>query len=413
MTVLTMADIYGQDNIDDPYPLYRRVREADPVYWDEKMGDAGAWMVTGYAPALSALMDSRLSAKRPHWSRDHLPEGADSRLAAAQRAIDQQVVVSDPPDHGRIRRELAKRFKPRPVDAMREDVRTLAHQLLDGALGRADNGMDAMDKFAFALPAISLTGLLGIPVYDERYLSWMLSLGLLIDDGPLSRQHQTRFLNGVAEFTGFFGEHIAERRAEGTGGTRGDLLQTLADSYTGGDFDNEEELLGNLAFLLTAGQISTAHQIGNTLLHLLRHREVYEWLRAEPAAISGVTAEFMRYDASIQLTKRRAREPIELGGHELGQGDEVFVWIGAAHRDPEQFDDPERLDMERTGVKNIAFGHGIHYCLGGRLGQLVHDVALQAFLERVPPARLRDATVERSVMPTFRGPYKLPLVLEG
>ncbi|MGI5282720.1 cytochrome P450 [Nonomuraea polychroma] len=407
MVKITMADIYRQEHVDDPYPLYRQVRESDPVYWDDKMGDAGAWMVTGYAAAQTALMDPRLSAKRPHWGPDQLP--GDPQLDSAQRAIDQQIVVSDAPAHTRLRQHLTRPFLRRRVDAMREDAAKLAHALLDAAIDGESGELDAMDRYAFALPAISLTGLLGIPAYDQRYLSWMLSLGLLIDDGPLSRSHQRKLLGGVAEYTAFFAQHVADRREARRDGRREDLVQTLADCYTDGGFANAEELHGNLAFLLTAGQISTAHQIGNTLLHLLRHPDAYERLRADPAAVPAATAEFMRYDASIQLTKRRVREPFELGGHELKADEEVFVWIGAAHRDPEQFAEPDRLDLDRAGVKHIAFGHGIHYCLGGRLGQLVHDVAVQAFIERVPSPRLLTDTIERSVMPTFRGPYKLPV----
>ncbi|MEV0587131.1 cytochrome P450 [Nonomuraea sp. NPDC050310] len=404
MTKVTMAGIYRREHIDDPYPLYRRVREADPVYWDEEMGDQGAWMVTGYAPAQTALMDPRLSARRPHWGQDRLP--GEPGLDAAQRAIDQQIVVSDAPEHTRLRQHLTRPFLRRQVDAMREDVAKLAHALLDAVLTGESGEFDAMDRFGFVLPAISLTGLLGIPAYDERYLSWMLSLGLLIDDGPLSRTHQRKLLGGVAEYTAFFAQQVAARREEAG---RDDLVQTLADCYTDGGFANEEELHGNLAFLLTAGQVSTAHQIGNSLLHLLRDPEAYRRLREDPEAVAEATPELMRYDASIQLTKRRAREPFELGGHELRAGDEVFVWIGAAHRDPAQFADPERLDLGRSGVKHIAFGHGIHYCLGGRLGQLVHDEAVRAFVERVSAPRLLADPVERSVMPTFRGPYKLPV----
>ncbi|HEX6077195.1 MAG TPA: cytochrome P450 [Micromonosporaceae bacterium] len=405
MSDLTMAEIYRPENIDDPYPLYRRIREADPVFWDPRMGDDGAWMVTGHDVALAALMDPRMSAKRPHWSPERLPADIDPGLAVAQRTLDQQVVTSDPPAHTRIRQQLTGPFLPRPVAGMREGLEKLAHRVLDRALPGAAGELDMMESFAFAMPAVSLTGILGIPARDERYLSWMLSLGLLIDDGPLSRQHQMKLLAGVADYTDFFAGQVAARR----GGEHDDLLQTLADCLTGGGFDNERELLGNLAFLFTAGQISTAHQIGNTLLHLLRHPEVYLRLSADRDRLPDVTPELMRYDASIQLTKRRVREPLELGGHQLDVEDEVFVWIGAAHRDPARYPDPDRLDPDRPGVKHLAFGHGIHYCLGARLGQLVHDVAVAAFLERVPRPRLRDATVERSVMPTFRGPYKLPV----
>ncbi|GAA4827339.1 cytochrome P450 [Saccharopolyspora rosea] len=407
MAELTMERIYADDCIDDPYPLFHRIREDDPVRWDDRMGEAGGWMVTGYEPAVAALMDTRLSAARPQWLADRLPTGAEPSHTAAMNALYQQVVTSDPPAHDRIRRELKAPFMPRPVDAMAERITATAHRLLDTAIADGDGEFDLMAAYGYALPALSLGRLLGVPGGgDQEYLHWMLCLGLLLDDGPASREHQPKLLGGVHEFVEFFRGLVAERRD----GRRDDFLQALADSYTGGRWADEAELLGNLAFLLTAGQISTAHQIGNSVLHLLRDPELYERVRADPTAVARMSAELMRFDSSVQLTKRRVLEPVELGGHQLSTGEEVFVWIGAAHRDPAQYPDPDRIDPDRGEVGHIAFGRGIHFCLGARMGKLVHDLAVQAFVERVRRPRLATPDkVDRSIMPTFRGPYRLPV----
>lgn len=406
MTAPTMKGIYTDTGIDDPYPLYKRIREIDPVYWDAQMGDAGGWMITGYEAAITVLLATGMSAKRPAWQPSTLPPGTEPAQIRAMHAINQQVVTSDPPDHTRLRKQLNRPFLPRSVEGMRDRVHRAAHALLDAALSDATGELDVMARYGFALPVMSLGRLLGIPVDHQQYLNWMLSLGLLIDDSPVSREYQPKLLAGVNEYLDFF-HALVERRSD----TRcDDLLQSLADSYTHGGFVDEEELLANLAFLLTAGQVSTAHQIGNTLLHLLRDPELYELVRADPARVADMSAEFMRFDSSIQLTKRRVREPMELGGHELPAGAEVFVWIGAAHRDPVRFPDPDRIDPDRAVGDHIVFGRGIHYCLGARLGQLVHDTAVQAFVERVPKPRLAlTDRVERSIMPTFRGPYRLPV----
>ncbi|MCI2416136.1 cytochrome P450 [Saccharopolyspora sp. K220] len=407
MAQLSMEQIYAEESIADPYPLYRRIREADPVYWDERMGDDGGWMVTGYEAAVTALMDPQLSAARPQWLAERLPADADASQTTAMQALHQQIVTSDPPKHNRIRRELKAPFMPRPVDDMQEQVTKAAHRLLDGALADGGGEFDLMATFGYPLPALSIGGMLGVPGGENQdYLHWMLCLGLLIDDGPASRQHQAKLLGGVHEFVEFFRGLVSQRR----GDRRDDLLQALADSYTGGHWASEEELLGNLAFLLTAGQISTAHQIGNSVLHLLREPDLYEQVRADPAMVSNMSAELMRFDSSVQLTKRRVVEPFELGGHELAPGAELFVWIGAAHRDPDQYPDPDRIDPERGEIPHIAFGRGIHFCLGARLGKVVHDLAVQAFVERVPqPSLAAPDAVDRSIMPTFRGPFRLPV----
>ncbi|MER5393241.1 cytochrome P450 [Saccharopolyspora sp. NPDC002686] len=407
MAELTMEQIYAEECINDPYPLYRRVRETDPVYWDERMGDDGGWMVTGYDAAVTALLDPRLSAARPQWLAERLPTDADAGQTTAMNALYQQIVTTDPPNHNRIRRELKAPFMPKPIDDMQEQITESAHRLLDSALADGNGEFDLMAAYGYALPALGLGRMLGVPGGgDQDYLHWMLSLGLLIDDGPASRQHQAKLLGGVHEFVEFFRGLVSERH----GDRRDDLLQVLADSYTGGNWASEEELLGNLAFLLTAGQISTAHQIGNTVIHLLRDPELFERVRADPAAVPRMSSELMRFDSSVQLTKRRVVEPIELGGHELASGDEIFVWIGAAHRDPAQYPDPDRIDLDRGEVAHIVFGRGLHYCLGARLGKLVHDLAVQAFVEHVPrPELSAPDTVDRSIMPTFRGPYRLPV----
>ncbi|MFI9405145.1 cytochrome P450 [Nocardia sp. NPDC052316] len=406
MAELTMHEIYNEEYLDDPYPLFQRIREVDPVYWDERMGEAGGWMITGYEPAMTALMDPRLTAKRPNWDPSRLPEDSEPANVDAMTSLNKQVVVSELPGHTRIRKLFNRPFLPKPVERMREEIMKTADRLLDRALVGGSGQMDAMGDFGFAMPATSLGGVLGIPK-KLNYLPWMFSLGMLIDDGPVAQEIQPKLLRGVHDYLEFFRGQIEERR-DGAG--YDDMMQILADAYTTGEFSDERELHANLAFLLTAGQISTAHQIGNTIMHLLRAPELYERLRAEPELVPAFSPELMRFDASIQLTKRRVIEPMELGGHELAAGAEIFIWIGAAHRDPDRFIDPDRLDLDREDVTHLTFGRGIHYCLGAQLGKLAHDISVQAFLERVPCPRLAvEGKVKRSIMPTFRGPYQLPV----
>ncbi|WP_188316951.1 cytochrome P450 [Solihabitans fulvus] len=401
---LTMARIYDDEYVADPYPLYRQIREISPVYWDQHMGEDGAWMVTGYDAALVALRDPRLSAKRPQWDAANAPEDQRPAADAPLNALATQVFVSDPPEHSRLRKLMAKPFLPRAVEAMREQIVQVGNELLDRVLDRGE--MDFMGEFAMALPSAMVCQVIGIPPEDrpkvwKRILSW----GVLVDGGPLAHDNPQFHLASLAKYMDYFREQIQARRDNPSD----DLLGQLTVSFDEGGFDSEEELLGNLIFLLTAGQTTTAHQIGNTALSLLANPEVFERIAAEPSLVPYATPEFMRYDSSVQLTKRRASEPVALAGQQIETGQEIFVWMGAAHRDPDRFPDPDRLDPDRERIQNLSLGHGIHYCLGGQLGQLVNEVAITLFAQRVPNPRADLAGVHRTATPTFRGPHVLPL----
>jgi cytochrome P450 len=402
-TDVTMAGIYAPENIDDPYPLYKQVRDVNPVFWDRQMGEQGAWMITGYEPSLVVLMDQQLfSARRPQWD----PGTMAPELASPMKALHTQVFVSDQPDHGRLRGMLIQPFKPRAVERLRPVIEQVANELLDAV---ADKGeMDLMGEFAAALPSAMVCQVLGVPPSDkERYWRRILSWGLLVDEHPMSKEKPEHHLAHMAKYMDYFRDQLAKRKQNRTD----DLLQSLSDSWEDGAFASEEELLGNLIFMLTAGQTTTAHQIGNTLLSLLadQHTDVYRQVTENPGKVSSWTPEFMRYDSSVQLTKRRALQPTELAGEQIAQGDEMYVWMGAAHRDPEAFPDPDRINLTRRKMQTLSLGHGAHYCLGGPLGQAVNEIAVQLFAERIPNPKVRFDKVQRMATATFRGPYQVPL----
>ncbi|MDQ3404640.1 MAG: cytochrome P450 [Actinomycetota bacterium] len=403
MTVaaLTMAQIYRPEYVEDPYPLYRLIREISPVYWDRHMGKDGAWMVTGYPEALETLRDARYSAYRPQWSPEGLPEPA----ACPMRALHNQVFVVDPPQHSRLRKLMTKPFLPKAVELLRPRIEQVGQRLLDRALESGDE-FDFMNDFAMALPSAIVCELLGVPPQDrERLWRFVLSWGLLVDENPLADENPEYHLRGISKYMDYFRDLVAQRRDHRTD----DLIQVLADGWADGEFDSEEELLGNIIFLFTAGQTTTAHQIGNTALSLLANDSVLAEVTADPSLVAAATPEFMRYDCSVQLTKRRATTAMKLAGERIEAGQELFVWLGAAHRDPRAFTDPDTLDPARPKSQHLALGHGIHYCVGGQLGQLVNEVAIRQFVERVPRPSVDLARVKRTATPTFRGPHAIPM----
>jgi cytochrome P450 len=400
---LTMAGVWDPEALADPYPLYRRIREASPVFWDARMGDGGAWMVTGYDAVAETLRDhDSYTARRPEWAPDD-----DAPHSRSLRVMSSQLFARDEPDHERLRKIMIRPFLPRAVDRLRPVIERTCGELLDTVADRGE--MELMDDFAMQLPSAILCGVLGIPLSDraqlwERIISW----GLMVDDSPGAREHTGEFLVSVGEYTDYFRDLLAERRAANR---NDDLLQQLADAWDGGQFVSEEELLGNLLFLFTAGQATTTHQIGNTVLALLapENEDVLRQVTADPALVPPATPEFMRYDCSVQLTKRRPLRPVELAGQQVGQGEELFVWMGAANRDPAVFPDPDRLDLSRPRPAHMALGHGPHYCLGGQLGQAVNEVAIQQFVDRIPNPRVDFSQVVRGITPTFRGPFVVPV----
>jgi cytochrome P450 len=402
---LTMADIYLPEHTVDPYPLFHRIRDVSPVFWDQRMGEDGAWMVTGYDAVVSAFRSPKLSALRPQWNPDH--SGRNEEFSRPLRALYSMVFTVDPPDHTRLRGLMRKPFLPAAVLGMRAEIEATANELLDAGLPLGE--MDYMRDFAMALPSTMMCRLLGIPVADRELVwRWILSWGLLVDGGPLSRENPDYLLGKIGKFMDYFREQLGTRRARRTD----DLLQALADSWDDGVFTSEEELLGNLMGLLAAGQVTTGMQIGNTVLALLDNPDVLARMQADPSRVADATPEFMRYDCSVQLTKRRAIEPMELAGQRIEQGQELFVWIGAANRDPEPFPEPDRLDTDRQAVQNLALGNGIHYCAGGQLGQMLNEVAITLFAERVRNPRVDPSAVVRAPVPAFRGAHSIPMTFD-
>jgi cytochrome P450 len=401
-----MADVYRAEHLADPYPLYRQVREAAPVLWDDRMGEGGAWMLTGHDAVLSALRDPRFSARRPQWTVESLPMALRETLARPVRSMALALFASDPPDHTRVRALMARAFTPRAVEAAREVVERVGAELLDAARARGE--MDVVRDYAYALPAIVMSGMLGMAPEDRGHVfRWILSYGLLLDGGMLGDEDRARCLTAVTEFLDYF-EGIVERRASEP---RDDVLQTFVDAHRRGEFVSDDELLGSLIFLVIAGQITTTHMIGNSLLQLMRHPEQYAALRDDPGLMPVALHEFLRYDCSVQMTHRRPLEALELGGRRMEAGDEVYVWMAAANRDPAQFPDPDRFDIRRDPARNLTFGQGIHYCLGAPLGQLVVETGVRLFLERVPSPRVDLDRVKRSAVPMFRGVHSFPIEL--
>jgi cytochrome P450 len=398
---LTLSDVQRPEYLANPYPLYHRLREHDPIYWDEEMH---AWVLTRYTDVVAVLRDPRFSSAWGPVETAWMPEDLRPQLEPALRAVSRQMLFLDPPDHSRLRGLVARAFTPRMVESLRPRVQRLVDELLDAVQDQGE--MEFVADFAYPLPAIVIAEMLGVPPEDRsQFIVWTQDFGRLLDGGNLSFEELLTTLSGIADFLAYFRRQIAQRRTA----PRDDLLQALILAEEQGDRLNEEELLGNCVLLLAAGHGTTTHLLGNGLYALLQHPEQLQLLRENPSLAPTAVMELLRYDSPVQLTSRRPTADVDWAGRRFKAGEEVLTVLGAANRDPEQFPDPDRLDLRRTDNRHVAFGHGPHFCLGAPLARLEAEVAFTTLLRRLPQLCLATEQIEHLPSLVFRGIKALPV----
>jgi len=401
---LSLADGLLPANRANPYELYRRLRENDPVYWDER---ANSWVLTRYIDVAAALRDARFSATGFMEDISWLPDEMRPMLEPPIRALTRQMLFMDPPDHTRLRGLVAKAFTPRVVEGLRPAIKQIASELLDSA--QAQGHMELIRDFAFPLPAIVIATMLGVPPEDRDQLNaWSESFGALLDGSSLSIENAFLALHGVSEFIAYFREIIRQRRSA----PRDDLLQAMINAEEQGDALSEEELLGNCVLIMAAGHGTTTHLIGNGTLALLRNPQQLQQLKEEPALMPSAVAELLRYDSPVQMTSRRAKEDMRIGDKRISEGQEVVMCTGAANHDPAQFSDPDRLRLNRSENRHLSFGLGIHFCLGAPLARLEGEIAFHALLRRFPTLRLANEEAEWQGGMVFRSLKQLPVLFD-
>jgi pimeloyl-[acyl-carrier protein] synthase len=361
----------------DPHPLFKRLREKDPVHYSEVFQ---GWVVTRYDDVLSILRDSR-------WAADRMKID-DSRIAdrVNQDTVQNQVMARtmltvDPPDHTRLRNLVNKAFTPRSVERVRPRIQEIVDHLLDEMDGAAD--ADVIRDLAYPLPVIVIAEMLGVPPEDRsRFKKWSSELvqTLGFDEDPEKAAIADQ---AVLDLVDYFREVIQQRKVE----PREDLISGLIAAHEGSDALTEDEMLGTLILLLVAGNETTTNLIGNGLLSLLEHPGELERLRANPELTESAIEEMLRYEYPVMSTVRTPLEEVQLDGKTIRSGQPVMVTIAAANRDPAQFPDPDRFDIGREGNHHVAFGHGIHFCLGAPLARAEGRAAISSLLARYPDLR--------------------------
>ena len=365
-----VPDFFARDFKADPYPTYQAMRDDAPV----RAVDVPAgrlWLVTRYAEARQALNDPRLV-------KDPVAAGlAPPYKLPEQGRIDEHMLNADPPVHTRLRRLVSTVFTAGRIEALRPRVRQIAEELVVPLAMR--EGADLLTEFAIPMPIIVICELLGVPMRDrDAFRSWSNAILAAVATGERPDAN-------VAAMAGYVHELVAAKRhALGD-----DLLSELIAVREDGDRLSEAELVSMVFLLLIAGHETTVNLIGNGMYLLLTHPDQYRRLRADHGLIPAAVEEFLRYESPVESASPRwTAEPVEIGGVPIPTGELVLVSLSSANRDEGRFTTPERFDIDRGESTHLAFGHGIHFCLGAPLARLEGQVAFETLLSRLPELTL-------------------------
>jgi cytochrome P450 len=381
-----------------PYALFARARREHPLWRHEGLPLSS---VFGYADCQAILRDPKT------WSSMFpTPPGF------APEDVPRSMLVTDPPEHTRLRGLVSQAFTPKRVRELAPRIETIAHELLDDALERRE--VDLVDALTYPLPVIVIAEMIGVPASDRaQFKAWsdalVAPLGSVFFTPPapelVAEQRRIR-----AELEAYFVRLVEERRRD----PRDDLLTGLVQAELEGSRLSFQELLAMMILLLVAGNETTTNLIGNATLELLAHPDALAALRADPSLVPGAIEEVLRFSSPVQMDPRIATRDVDIQGRTVPAGEFVLCWLGSANRDEAVFERPETFDVRREKQNHLAFGFGPHYCLGASLATLEAVVAVRVLLERTRAFhRADDAPLSLHPSIVFRGVTRLPMVLEA
>jgi cytochrome P450 len=399
--------LFTADYYRNPYPILERLRAQTSAVRVINQFKQPVWYILGYNDANALLKDDRLS-KRPI---DQDPLDVIAPMPKLLKPLLQPVVKhvfaplftsmldTDDPDHARLRNLVHKAFTPRVIANMQQSIKHIVDQLLDQAQARGE--MEFMNDFAFLLPIQVISELLGVPSQDRQKFKYWANMLINASNIP-TMLYQTNAFNT------YMRNLLNAKRQQ----PQEDMLSQLVKVEEAGQSLNEDELLSMAVLLLIAGFETTVNLLGNGMMALFEHPEQMQMLRQDPALLKTAIEEFLRYDSPVHLsTDRFAKEDIQVGDVLIRRGDHINIGLGSANRDPQQFAAPHTLDICRENNRHLAFGQGIHYCLGAPLARMEAAYAFQAVLERFPNLRpsVPLHSIARKSSPFIRGLRALPV----
>jgi cytochrome P450 PksS len=401
MAYIALNDLISQETKRNPAAFFARLRAQAPLCRVENFaGYKGAFIAMNYDDVQAILKDPRFGKERPKDSRaldGSEPTPGQAEIFAWRR----DMLTVDPPDHTRLRSLVSKAFTPRMIEQLRPRIQEISDELLHAVQHQGQ--MDLINDFAFPLPITVISELLGIPKEDrQKFRVWTQAII------GQSGQMQNESVGAVLAFVNYIKGLVAEKRAH----PGSDLTSGLVHAEEAGDSLSEHELISTMFLLIVAGHETTVNLIGNGTLALLHHPEQLQLLRSDPSLIPQAVEELLRYTAPVSLsTPRWALEDIPLHGQVIRKGEMVLGSLIGANTDPQHVPSPEQLDVLRAEQKHLAFGKGIHFCLGAPLARLEGQIAFATLLSRLPELKLACALEDLhfTASPILRGLSALPV----
>jgi pimeloyl-[acyl-carrier protein] synthase len=376
----------------NPYPFYKNLRERDPVHFHP----LGVWLITRYADAVKAWSDPRLAH----------PASAGTPVSKVRSGpfelMRSKIFISrNPPDHTRLKKIFTDIFTKNFIDQLVPRIEQITAELLTRI--SAEGGMDVITDFARPLPLALISEIIGVPVSDRMMLSdWSTGLAAAMDIAP-SPESRRQGIQAAGYFRDYFQTLIDQRRQQ----PQMDMISRLISVQARDPKFDDDELIANTTLLFLAGHETTVSLVGHGLYLLLRNPDQLSKLRANPSLMGNAVEEFLRFEPPVQFVGRMAAEDISLSGKRIRKGQNVYILIGAINRDPDQFPDPERFDLERSRNGHLTFGHGIHTCIGQYLARTEIAIAIDALLKKFPNLRLESEGPQWNNLMGGRSPVSL------
>lgn len=388
--------------VDDPYPFFARARAEEPIFYSP---DVDMWVISRYHDIWSVLRDqARFSAANALSPVSKFTPEAQQILIDGDYTLRPALTNNDPPGHTRVRSHINKVFSARRVAEMEPRIRQYANRLIDAFV--ADGRADLVAQFAYPLPVQMVFSMIGIPEVDIDQLKTWCGNRVLFLFGKLSPAEQIETVHNLVAFWQYTKAFCAQRQREPQDDLASDLAQIVKEDPAALDMHELASIIFGLGF---AGHETTTNLIGNAMKHLLTERDRWEQLCANPSLMENAVEEVLRFDGSVPVWRRVAKEDVELGGVTLPKGAKLALVLGSGSHDEAYFTHPETFDIHRANARNhLAFGKGIHYCVGAPLARLEAKIALELLAKRLPGLRLvPDQQIEYVPTVSFRGPKHL------
>jgi len=385
------------------YSIYQRLRSEDPVH-KSFVGDT--WVLTSYKDVKAIITDSRFGTfdiPKQIQDKHQYSQKKGKELNTLAYLSSKWLFYMNPPDHTRLRGLVNKALSSVKFDHVRSYIQVIVDELLDKV--RHTGFIDIIADLAMPLPVMVIAKVLGIPPEDQELLhQWSNTLSRILDQ-PVSLEEYEKMNQAIMQFKAYLNELIIERIRK----PQEDLITTLIGVGEQGKNLTEDEVLTTCILLFITGEETTVNSIGNGMLALLYHPEQMEKLKREPQIIPSAIEELLRYDSPVQITARQALETVEIGGQIIPSGEKILVCLGSANRDPEKFSAPDSLDLTRQDNHHLAFGDGIHHCLGARLARMQIQIAINTLVQQLPNLTLDTDKIEWRKNIALRGLTSLPV----